>query len=99
MCHAVYHAKCIDFAARNLREDKSLRWWCTKCLVFDIEFYSFLKNAHLQFIDLTNNLNNISGIFNQFQDLNGKYSFSQKRKKFLWRPTTIFESVNALVLQ
>lgn len=59
LCNTVYHAKCVELTARtadNLREDKGLRWCCSKCKVYDIQFYSFFKNTRKELEDISQDL-------------------------------------------
>lgn len=84
ICDAIYHAKCVDLAARtadNLHENKGLRWCCKKCLVFDLEFYSFLKNTRNDLNDLNNDLKGFMKKFSKYKDLFDKAPCSPKRKK------------------
>ena len=56
LCNIVYHAKCVELTARtadNLREDKGLRWCCSKCKIYDIQFYSFFKNTRKELEDIS----------------------------------------------
>lgn len=83
LCDAVYHAKCVDLAARtvdNLKEDKGLRWCCKKCIAYDIEFYSFFKKTHHQFNEINNDLINVLKKCTEYKHLLEKKPFSPKKK-------------------
>lgn len=84
LCNAIYHAKCVDLAPRtadNLREDKGLRWCCKKCMVYDIEFFSFFKNTRVELDDINNDLKCLTTKFLKYKELLEKAPFSPKRKK------------------
>lgn len=94
LCNVVYHAKCVELTARtadNLREDKGLRWCCSKCKIYDIQFYSFFKNTRSEFESITQDLMVLTDKFNkyrkQFDDTSTLNSWldspskSPKRKK------------------
>lgn len=84
LCNDIYHAKCVDLAPRtadNLREDKGLRWCCKKCMVYDVAFFSFLKNTNAELDYILTDLNNLTNKFLKYKELFDKAPCSPKRKK------------------
>lgn len=94
LCSTVFHARCVGISARaadNLLENKGLRWCCHKCMVYDLKFFSFIKNSLVEVDNINNDLmllterfkkykelfDNVSCLDNYFESL----SISPKRKK------------------
>lgn len=72
LCHTSYHAKCVELAARtadNLLEDKGLRWCCSKCKMYDIEFYTFFKKTRKEFDQINNDLISLTEKFSKYMDV------------------------------
>lgn len=72
LCNVVFHAKCVDLAARtadNLREDKGVRWCCVKCKVYDIKFFSFVKNNLAEVENISQDLILITEKFKKYREL------------------------------
>ena len=55
--------------ADNLREDKGLRWCCSKCKIYDIQFYSFFKNTRKELEDISQDLLILTEKFKKHKDL------------------------------
>lgn len=72
LCNVVFHAKCVDLSPRtadNLREDKGVRWCCIKCKVFDIKFFSFVKNNIAEVENISQDLLLITEKFKNYKEL------------------------------
>lgn len=81
LCNVIYHAKCVNLSPRtadNLREDKGVRWCCTKCKVYDIKFFTFIKSTLSEIDDISNDLSLLTDKFKKYRELFDKVSCLNK---------------------
>ncbi|XP_058983424.1 uncharacterized protein LOC131804490 [Musca domestica] len=72
LCLDSYHVRCIQLSPRtadNLRENKGLRWCCTKCRVLDAEFYKFFKKTRTELQDIGTEFRSLADRFEKYKEM------------------------------
>lgn len=91
LCEKYVHFQCAGFKGRDFDRivDRSngLRWSCSNCRSFDINFYKLLKDAKAGFSEISKEFFNLNGKFKMFENLFNNFDLSHfaeaspKRKK------------------